>query len=487
MIKWLPTAITFVPLLFTIFIIATPKEKVKAIRVLAAVGTGLALLGSIIMFAAFDYSNPGFQMAIEVPWISIIGADYYMAVDGISVPLVLVTALLTFICIIASWKIEKRVKEYMGMMVFLEVGMLGVFMALDFMLFYVFWEIVLIPMYFLIAIWGGPRKEYAAIKFFLFTFIGSVFMLLGILAIYFYSGEGTFNMMKLAEASIPTEVLKLAFLGMFFGFAVKVPIVPFHTWLPDAHVEAPTAVSVLLAGVLLKMGTYGFVRIGLQVIPEGMKPFITMIAVLGVVSIIYGALNAMVQKDLKKLVAYSSISHMGFVMLGIASLTPNGINGAVLQMFSHGIITGMLFLVVGIIYERAKTREIAKLNGLFVSASTIAGIWVFISLASFGLPSLAGFVGEFLVLIGTFPVYSVMTGIAVLGIILTAAFLIWTIQRICFGKPNPEIDWKDASARELSYMVPLLIIIVIVGIYPAVLTNMITPSTSALLAKIGGL
>ncbi len=487
MIKWLPTAITFVPLLFTVFIIATPKDKVKAIRVLAAVGTGLALLGAIIMFAVFDYSNPGFQMAIEVPWISIIGADYYMAVDGISVPLVLVTALLTFVCIIASWKIDKRVKEYMGMMVFLEVGMLGVFMALDFLLFYVFWEIVLIPMYFLIAIWGGPRKEYAAIKFFLFTFIGSVFMLLGILAVYFYSGEGTFNMMKLAEATIPPEVLKLAFLGMFFGFAVKVPIVPFHTWLPDAHVEAPTAVSVLLAGVLLKMGTYGFVRIGLQVIPGGMKPFITAIAVLGVISIIYGAFCAMVQTDLKKLVAYSSISHMGFVMLGIASLTPNGINGAVLQMFSHGIITGMLFLVVGIIYERAKTREIAKLNGLFVSVSIIAGIWVFISLASFGLPSLAGFVGEFLVLVGTFPVYAVMAGIAAIGIILTAGYFVWTIQRICFGKPSLEINWQDASARELSYMIPLLIIIVIVGIYPAVLTNMITPSTSALLAKIGGL
>ncbi len=487
MTKWLPTAITFVPLLFTIFIIATPKDKLQAIRWLAAIGTGLALIGSIIMFLAFDYSNPGFQMAIEVPWISMIGADYYMAVDGISVPLVLVTALLTFICIIASWKIDKRVKEYMGMMVFCEVGMIGVFMALDFLLFYVFWEIVLIPMYFLIAIWGGPRKEYAAIKFFLFTFIGSVFMLLGILAVYFYSGEGTFNMMKLAEATVPPFVLKLAFLGMFFGFAVKVPIVPFHTWLPDAHVEAPTAASVLLAGVLLKMGTYAFVRIGLQVIPGGMKPFITMIAVLGVVSIIYGAFCAMVQTDLKKLVAYSSISHMGYVMLGIASLTQAGINGAVLQMFSHGIITGMLFLVVGLIYDRAKTREISKLNGLFVSVSTLAGIWVFISLASFGLPSLAGFVGEFLILAGTFPVYSVMAGIAAAGIILTAGYLVWTIQRICFGKPSLDINWTDATFRELSYMVPLLIIIVIVGIYPAVLTNMITPSTSALLAKIGGL
>ncbi len=487
MIKWLPTIITFLPLLFTLFIIVTPKDKIKAIRILAAVGTGLVLVASIVMYLAFDYSNPGFQMSVQVPWIPMIGAEYYMAVDGISIPLVVVTALLTFVCIIASWKIDKRVKEYMGMMVFCEIGMLGVFMALDFLLFYVFWEIVLIPMYFLIAIWGGPRREYAAIKFFLFTFIGSVLMLLGILAVYFYSGEGTFNMMRLAEATVPPLVLKLAFLGMFVGFAVKVPIVPFHTWLPDAHVEAPTAASVLLAGVLLKMGTYAFVRIGLQVVPGGMKPFITMIAVLGVISIIYGALCAMVQTDLKKLVAYSSISHMGYVMLGIASLTPAGLNGAVLQMFSHGVITGMLFLVVGLVYERAKTRDIAKINGLFVGATMISGIWVFTSLASFGLPSLAGFVGEFLVLIGTFPVYGVMTGIAAAGIILTAGYLVWTIQRICFGKPDPEIDWRDATARELSYMVPMMIIIVIVGVYPALLTNMITPTTAALLTKMGGL
>jgi NADH-quinone oxidoreductase subunit M len=485
--KWLPTAITFIPLLFTFIIIAIPKDKELAIKIAAAIGTGLVLVGTLIMYGAFKLGEAGFQMAVRLPWISIIGAEYHMAVDGINLPLVIVTALLTFICVIASWNIKLRVKEYMAMMLFCEVGMIGVFMALDLLLFYVFWELVLIPMYFLIGIWGGTRKEYAAIKFFLYTFVGSVFMLLGILAIYFYSGEGTFNMLKLAEATIPPQVLKLAFLGMFIGFAVKVPMFPFHTWLPDAHVQAPTAASVLLAGVLLKMGTYGFIRIGLQVLPSGMKAFAWLIALMAVISIIYGALCAMVQTDLKKLVAYSSVSHMGYVMLGIASMTPAGVKGAVLQMFSHGIITGMLFLVVGMIYERTKTREISKVSGLFVGMGTIAGIWVFISLASFGLPSLAGFVGEFLVLIGTFPVYRVMAMLAAAGIILTAGYLVWTIQRICFGKPNPEISWRDASLREISYMVPLLLLIVIVGVYPAVLTNIINPSTSALLAKIGGL
>lgn len=478
---------TFTPLLFTMIVMFIPKEKELAIKVTALLGTGLVLIGAIWMWAAFNFSNPGFQMSVDIPWIEAIGARYHMAVDGISLPMALVTALLTFICIVASWNVSYRVKEYMGFMLFLEVGMIGVFFALDFILFYCFWEVVLIPMYFLIGIWGGPRKEYAAIKFFLYTFVGSVFLLLGILTIYFYSNMHTFDMMRLATATYPKAVLKVAFLGMFIGFAVKVPIVPFHTWLPDAHVEAPTAVSVLLAGVLLKMGTYAFVRIGLQVVPGGMKPFVWLIALLGVISIIYGALCAMVQKDLKKLVAYSSVSHMGYIMLGIASMTALGVSGAVLQMFSHGIITGMLFLVVGLIYERAHTREIDKLGGIFVSASIIGGIWVFISLASFGLPSLAGFVGEFLIIVGTFPAYRVMSSIAAVGIILTAGYLLWTIQRICLGAPKTKEVWHDATPRELAYMIPLLIIIAVIGVYPTPLINIIKPSTAALLAKIGGM
>ena len=489
MIKWLPTVMTFTPLIFAVLIMLVPRKNESAMKFLALIGTGLVLVGSIIMFAVFDASASGFQMLVKVQWIEVLGADYHMGVDGISLPLIFLTALITFVAVAASWNISFRVKEYMSLIVFLEVGMIGVFLALDFILFYVFWEMVLIPMYFLIGIWGGPRKEYAAIKFFLYTFIGSIFMLLGILAVYFYSGLGTFDMMLLADASIPTDVLKIAFLGMFLGFAVKVPIVPFHTWLPDAHVEAPTAVSVILAGVLLKMGTYAFIRIGLQVVYGGMKHFLWMIAALGVISIIYGALNAMVQKDLKKLVAYSSISHMGFVMLGVASASNEGINGAIYQMFSHGIISGMLFLVVGLIYERTHTREIDKLGGLFLNPRTgvIAGIWVFISMASFGIPSLAGFIGEFLVLTGSFPVYRVMTTIAALGIILTAGYYIWTIQRICFGESKSKEILADATPLELSYMIPMMLIIVVLGVYPASLLDAITPSVAAIIAKIGGL
>lgn len=488
--KWLPTIITFLPLLFTLIVILIPKDEELVIKLTTLVGTGLALLISIYMFIIYDFSRGDFQMIVNLKWITAIGAHYNMAVDGISMPMVFLTALLTFICVVASWKVNYRVKEYMSFILFLEVGMIGTFLALDFILFYVFWEIVLIPTYFLIGVWGGPRKEYAAMKFFLYTFVGSVFMLLGILGLYFYSGMHTFEMMKLAHAEIPVFMMKLIFISMFLGFAVKVPIVPFHTWLPDAHVEAPTAVSVLLAGAMLKMGTYAFVRIGLQVVPQGMKYFAWLIAVLAVISIIYGALCAMVQKDLKKLVAYSSVSHMGYVMFGIVAMNADGLNGAVLQMFSHGVITGMLFLVVGIIYDRTHTREIDKLGGLYYSMAIIGSIWAYISLASFGLPSLAGFVGEFLIIIGAFKFSHALAAIAALGIILTAGYLLWTIQRICMGEPKFKGRLQDATPVELAYMSPLLILILIVGLLPGVVLRVIEPSTAALLAhisKFGGL
>lgn len=479
--------ITFIPLLGTLVVMWTPKDKHLAIKIIALVTTGLVMVGAIYLYAKFDFNNSGFQFVEHYKWIEAIGASYFVAVDGIALPLVLVTSLLTFVCIIASWNINTRPKEYFGLMLFLEIGMIGVFMALDFILFYVYWEMVLIPMYFLIGIWGGPRKEYAAIKFFLYTLAGSIFMLLGILAIYFYSGMNTFDMLRLAQANIPLTVEKLAFLGFLIGFGVKVPIVPLHTWLPDAHVEAPTAVSVLLAGVLLKMGTYAFVRVGLQVVPRGMKSYIYLIAIIGVVSIIYGALNAMVQKDLKKLVAYSSISHMGFVMLGISSLSVLGLSGAVLYMFNHGTITGMLFLVVGLIYERTHTRQIEELGGLFISASLIAGVWAFVSFASLGLPSLSGFVSEFFVLAGTFMVFRVLTIIAAMGIVITAGYFLWTIQRICMGRPRGEELLLDATPREISYMVPLIALILVMGIYPAPMLKVINPAVIHLVAKLGGI
>lgn len=479
--------LTFIPLIGTIVIVFMPKDKHLAIKIIALLVTLVVLVGAFYLYAIFDYNDPGFQFVEHYEWIQAIGATYFMAVDGISLPIIMVTALLTFIAIVASWKTEKRPKEFFGLMLFLEVGMVGVFLALDFILFYIFWEMVLIPMYFLIGIWGGPRKEYAAIKFFLYTLAGSILMLLGILGLYFYSGMNTFNMLELARANLPLGIEKIIFLGFLLGFGVKVPIVPLHTWLPDAHVQAPTAVSVILAGVLLKMGTYAFVRIGLQVVPRGMKSFVYLIAIIGVVSIIYGALNAMVQKDLKKMVAYSSVSHMGYVMLGLASLSVTGITGSVLYMFNHGTITGMLFLVVGLIYERTHTRQIDELGGLLVSMPLIAGIWIYISFASLGLPMLSGFVSEFFVLTGSFPIYPVITGIAALGIIITAGYFIWTIQRICLGRPKNKELLLDATPREIFYMTPLIVLIFVIGIYPAPLLKLINPAVIHLVAKLGGI
>lgn len=476
----------FLPLLGAIVILLIPKKKELSARWVAFVFSLMPLLLSLIAYVKLDSSNSKFQFVERLSWIKAIGAYYNVGVDGISMPMVILTTILTFVAIIASWHITLRPKQYYSLILLLEVGMMGVFIALDFILFYVFWELVLIPMYFLIGIWGGPRKEYAAIKFFLYTFIGSIFMLVGILGLYFASGAKTFEMLKIAESAIPLVLQKWFFFAMFFGFAVKVPIVPFHTWLPDAHVEAPTAVSVLLAGVLLKMGTYAFIRIGLQIIPAGMKPFLYMIAVLGVISIIYGAYCAMVQKDLKKLVAYSSVSHMGFVMLGIASLTAFGVNGANVQMFSHGLISGMLFLLVGSIYDRTHTRIIDELGGLSKKAAILSGIFIFTALASMGMPALSGFIGEFLVLLGSFAKFKTFTFLAAAGIALTAGYMIWTIRRVCLGTAAFKVKITDASPRELSYMLPLCVLILILGFYPMLILKMISLPVEKILLAIGG-
>lgn len=478
--------LTFLPLVAMLVVLLIPNTKVLAIKIVTLVSTGLVLVGAGYLYAIFNTAESGLQFVERATWIPAIGASYFMAVDGISLPVILVTALLVFVCIIASWNIQIRPKEYFALFLLLEVGSIGVFLALDLILFYVFWELVLVPMYFLIGIWGGPRKEYAAIKFFLFTLTGSIFMLLGILAMYFYAGIHTFDMFRLAQAGVPYGIEKLAFLAFFLGFAVKVPMFPLHTWLPDAHVEAPTAASVILAGVLLKMGTYAFVRIGLQLTPRGFKAYAFMVAILGVISIIYGAMNAMVQKDLKKLVAYSSISHMGYVMLGISSMTVWGVTGAVLYMFNHGIITGMLFLTVGLIYDRVHTREIGKLGGFFVTTPVIGAIWAYIALASLGLPSLSGFVSEFLVLTGSFNVYRALTGAAAVGIVITAGYMLWTIQRVAMGEEKFS-NVPDATPRELSYAIPMMAIILVAGVYPAPLVNTILPSVKALVGHLGGL
>lgn len=474
------TIIVFLPLVGALVIGLMKSDQERAIRWTATAFAAVTLMLATIVLIWFN-PNAGVQFVEKVSWSKTIGASYYLGVDGISMPMFFLSALLGLIAIVASWTIKDKVKAYFALILLLEVGMLGVFVALDYILFYIFWEIVLLPMYFLIGIWGGPKREYAAIKFFLFTLAGSVIMLLAILAVYFRAGAQTFDILALAAKGFSPTFQNLIFWGFFAGFAVKVPIVPFHTWLPDAHTEAPTAISVLLAGVLLKMGTYGFLRVIVSTTPDALHRYGTVLATLAVISIIYGALNAMIQKDLKRMIAYSSISHMGYVMLGIASFTTIGLNGAMMQMFSHGLITAMLFLLVGYIYERTHTRNIPDLGGLLNIMPILAGALCFASFASLGLPGMSGFVAEFLVLLGSFPVFKILTTIASGGVVITAGYLLWMLQRVAMGVlPEKYADLLDASPRELATLVPLIILVLVVGLYPESVLRIINVSAVVL-------
>jgi NADH-quinone oxidoreductase subunit M len=477
-----------VPLMGAVALLFVPKERVEALRWTAVFFAAATFGLSLVALARFDATASGMQLVERAWWVKSLGIQYFMGVDGISLPIVVLSALLSLLAVIASWTITDRVRQYFVLLLLLEMGMIGVFCALDFVLFYVFWEVVLVPMYFLIGVWGGPRREYAAIKFFLYTLLGSVFMLVGMLALYFSEGAGTFDMLELTKLSLPLGFQMWVFAAFFLGFAVKVPIWPFHTWLPDAHVEAPTAVSVLLAGILLKMGSYGFMRVSWPMLPEAAKAWAPAIAVLAAISIVYGACVAMVQKDLKKLVAYSSVSHMGYIMLGIAAGTAVGMEGAVIQMFNHGTITGMLFLLVGLIYERAHTRQISELGGLSAQAPVLGGILAFASFASLGLPGLSGFVGELLVLLGawTSPLSKAFPVIAALAIVITAGYLLWMLQRVVLGTVAPSLGGvPDVNARELTTLVPLMVIIVVVGVYPVWLLDYINPAATALAKALG--
>src|SRR5512136_3173774 len=387
--------------------------------------------------------------------------------------LVLLTTLLGFISILSSWTaIKERIKEYYAFMLLLQTGMIGVFISLDFLVFYVFWEVMLVPMYFLIGVWGGPRKLYAAIKFFLYTLAGSVVMLVGILAIYFYQHDVTgiysFDIIGFQRLGFPTNLQYWVFLAFFIGFAIKVPMFPFHTWLPDAHVEAPTAGSVILAGVLLKMGTYGFVRFSLPLLPDATRNAVPWVVALSIIGIVYAALVTLVQKDMKKLVAYSSVSHLGFCMLGMFALNPLGIEGSVLQMINHGLSTGGLFLIVGLIYERRHTKEIAAFGGLAHVMPIYATFTLILFLASMGLPLLNGFVGEFMILQGAFAANRTWAYWAVSGVVLGAAYLLWLYQRVFWGKVTHEENQHlvDLNAREIATLVPLVALCFWIGIYP---------------------
>lgn len=466
-----------------------PERAERLARPLTIVVAATNLVIASILWLSFDGGAAGMQFESVREWIPGLNTSFHLGVDGTSLPLVFLTAFLTLLSVIASANIRDLVRRYFALLLLLEAGLIGVFVALDLVLFYVFWEVVLIPMFFLISIWGGARRRYAAVKFFVYTLAGSMAMLAGIIAIFLGTGAKTFDMIDIAPAAaaLPASTQAAIFGAIAIALAVKVPIVPFHTWLPDAHVEAPTAVSVLLAGVLLKMGSYGFLRFGPQLLPEGFAAFTPALALLGAVSIVYGAAVALMQTDLKKLVAYSSVSHMGYVMLGIASGTTAGILGANVQMFSHGLIAGMLFLLVGALYERAHTREIEAFGGIAKVAPILAGTLVFASFASAGLPAMSGFIGEFMVILGAFeptPAYSIMAAAAVA---LTVTYLLWMVRRVAFGPTNPErTDMGDMRASEFASIFPLCIATAAIGIQPDILVRIVGPASEAIQRIISG-
>jgi NADH-quinone oxidoreductase subunit M len=473
------SVVLFTPLVGALLMLLIPRSNENGHRI---AGNIFGVLGFLVSLPLVFKWNPGagpFTFEEKADWIPSIGASYHLGIDGISLLLVMLTTFLGMIAILSSWSaIHLRTKEYYILLLLLQTGMLGVFVALDFFLFYVFWEVMLVPMYFLIGVWGSDRRLYAAIKFFLYTLAGSVVMLLGILALYYYApvapgATRTFDVPTLLAAtqSFPDSLKVWLFWGFFFAFAIKVPMFPFHTWLPDAHTEAPTAGSVILAGVLLKMGTYGFLRFSLPLLPADPAlrgRIIKIVIFLSLVGIIYGALVCLMQKDMKRLIAYSSVSHLGFCTLGIFALTPNGLSGSVLQQINHGISTGALFLIVGVLYERRHTRMISDFGGLATPMPNFAAVYLIISLSSLGMPLLNGFIGEFTILQGAFQVSKAWAAWGVLGVILGAAYLLWLYQRVMFGPVTQfaNENLPDLNLREMATLVPLIVLAFWIGIYP---------------------
>ena len=503
------TITTLLPLVGALVIAVMPKDKDRAVRLMGILVTGVAFVLAIAIAIGFDYGTDGLQYVLDVEWIPVIGVQYHVGIDGISLLLYELTFLLSFLCAIYSWRYVPdpgRTRAFLALMLLLETGMAGTFIAFDLILFFVFWEMVLVPMYFLIGIWGSSNREYAALKFFLYPLFGSVFMLLGFLAMYFQGPDPhTFDMVELqkfgALGGFSQGFQLVVFGAIALGFAVKVPMWPFHTWLPDAHTEAPTIGSVLLAGVMLKMGTYGFIRIALPFLPYGAQKYAPWIGLLAAIGIIYASLACLAQKDLKRLIAFSSVGHMGFVMLGIATLTEIGIQAAIFGMVAHGVITGMLFFCVGSIYDRYHTRQIAEIGGgMMTKMPKLAGVFAFVAIASLGLPGLAGFWGEIMALlssfnpneffladyVGWFRVFMVMGGI---GTVLTAAYFLWMLQRVNMGtlpEKWQETGLRDVLAVEWVAWLPLLALILILGLFPSLIFDVTDNGVRGLLTLVGG-
>ncbi len=475
------TFLIFFPVLGAIALATLPREQERQAKLMALAVTGIALVVSLVLFGLFDRGEAGLQFTESFRWIRAEEAgfdiQYFLGVDGLGLTMVILTTFLFVVAVLVSWNVELRPKEYFAWLLALETGVLGVFTAQDLILFFLFWEVEMLPMYFLISIWGTGRKEYSAMKFVLFTIAGSALMLVGFLVLAFSAEPSTFDMVALREADFSEVLLPLpaVFFLIFVGFAVKLPIFPLHTWLPDAHTDAPTAVSVILAGVLLKMGGYGMLRILVGIMPDTAHDYAVWLASLAAVSIIYGAIVTLRQTDLKRLIAYSSVSHMGYVLLGIAALDQVGMTGATLQMFSHGVITGLLFVMVGFIYDRAHTRSIDELSGLAHATPVIATAMVMAGLASLGLPAMSGFVAEVMVLLGTADRFAVPAILGVIGILLTAGYILWMVQRVMFGPRNPRwAQLPDATSWwEQAPMAAMLAVVLAVGIYPARLVDVI--------------
>ncbi|PIE31443.1 MAG: NADH-quinone oxidoreductase chain 13 [Ilumatobacter coccineus] len=509
--NWLLTVGTFLPLAGVLVMMFIPAAREQVHKLVAVVASAATLLVGVITLIKFDYGQSDkLQFVVDADWIKVIKAGYTIGLDGISLPLYLLSMVVTFLVVVYTWDNMPEAgntKMFMILMLILQVGMAGSFIAQDLVLFFVFFELVLLPMYFMIGVWGGEDRQYASLKFFLYTMFGSALMLVAFLALFFQTGADSFSFAHLYEMG-PTlghDVQIWLFAGMFIGFAVKVPMFPFHTWLPDAHTQAPTQGSVILAAILLKLGTYGFVRIALPILPEGAKAWAPVIGILAVIGIIYGALGCLAQSDMKRLIAFSSVAHMGFVMLGIATLTPMGINAALFGMVAHGLITGMLFFIAGSVKHRYHTLEIKRLSGMLVQMPRLGWILGFAAMASLGLPGLAGFWGEFPAILSAYSpgfglsvvLFRVLMVIAALGTVLAAAYLLWLYQRTSFGAPNPEftessdpddphgVHLHDVTRIEWLAWHPFLIAIVVFGVYPQLMFKVMNPAVVHLVDLIG--